>query len=268
MIDLIKGQIAPDMSQEEKIHRVREFLQILVLKILYDAGWFNNLAFMGGTDLRVLYDVRMFSEDMGFCLTHREGYNFRNLLKDLIYNLDKNGLKYDIKEREERTVQSVMLRFKELLFDLKLSSMQTQKLSVKLEIDTNPPSGWRTEISLVNKTYVFTVTHFDLPSLYATKIHACFYRKYTKGRDFYDLVWYLGRGIEPNYQLLNSAIYQTEKIEVNIGKTNYKDFLLEHLIKVDFDKVKRDVERFLIDKKELDVFDVNVIMNLVRRLNL
>ena len=77
-------------------------------------------------------------------------------------------------------------------------------------MDTNPPKGGRTAETPLNKTYIFSVRHFDLPSMLATKLHACFYRKYTKGRDFYDLVWYLGRKVFPNLELLNNAIQQTE----------------------------------------------------------
>jgi len=126
-----------------------------------------------------------------------------------------------------------------------LSNLPEQKVFIKIEIDTNPPSGYNTEVSLINKLFVFDVVHFDLPFLYATKIHACFFRKYVKGRDFYDLMWYLTKKVTPNYKLLNNAIAQTHKKgNISISSENFKEFLKTRLLKIDFAKVKKDVERF------------------------
>jgi len=156
-----------------------------------------------------------------------------------------------------------MLRFKDVLFNLGLSNLKEQKLSIGLEIDTCPPKGWNTDISLISKSFVFTVTHYDLPSLYTTKLHACFFRKYVKGRDFYDLVWYLGKGILPNFLLLNNAIAQAEGRRAVVTEENFKKFLLEKLENIDFAKVRKDVERFLVDKKELKLLDGQLIKQLL-----
>lgn len=263
MIDLIKEAISKIPSREEKVHTAREFLQILLLKTLYDRNYFKNFAFVGGTALRILYGLRRFSEDLDFSLINEDKYNFDNFLKTVIYDLEKNGFSLDVKGTKERTVHSAMFKFKELLFDLGLSNQRTQKLSIRLELDTNPPQGWNTEIGLVNRYFVFTVTHFDLSSLFALKLHACFYRKYTKGRDYYDFLWYLGKKLLPNFRLLNNAIEQTENKRVNVNEMNFKDFLRERLKEVDFAKVRRDADRFIVDKNELKLLDSNLILKLI-----
>ena len=123
----------------------------------------------------------------------------------------------------------------------------------------NPPDGGEVEKTLINRMFMLNVAHFSLPSLYATKLHACFFRKYVKGRDFYDLLWYLGKKIKPNYVLLNNAIRQTEgKVEA-LDESNLKDFLLRRIEKVDFREVKKDVERFLEDKNDLKLLEKSVI---------
>lgn len=263
MLDLIENILSEIPSRELKIHRTREFLQLLILKILYDAGYFKNFVFCGGTALRVLYNLRRFSEDLDFLLVNKESYRFEILLEKTFYELKKNGFSIDIKKSKERTIQSAMFKFKDILFAMELSSLKSEKLSIKLEVDSNPPKGWHTEISLVNKDFVFTVTHLDIPSLYATKLHACFFRKYTKGRDFYDLLWYLGKKKLPNFQFLNNAIKQTEHRKVNINEDNFKNFLRERLATIDFVKIRKDVERFIVDKNELRMLDKNLIINLI-----
>lgn len=263
MLELIRESLNDRMSQEEKVHHVREELQILILKILFDTVMFENLAFVGGTALRILFGLRRFSEDLDFCLIREKRYNFEKLVKTVQYQLQKHGFDVDIKKNNLGNVHKLMVKFKGILLALRLSNLKDQKLSVALEIDARPPQGWNTEISLITKRFVFTVTHYDLPSLYATKLHACFFRKYVKGRDFYDLVWYLGKDILPNFVLLSNAISQTENKQMNITQENFKTFLLEKVEKVDFARVRRDVERFLVDKNELKLLNKELIEKVI-----
>jgi predicted nucleotidyltransferase component of viral defense system len=264
MLDLIKRHVSGIASNEEKIHIMREFLQLLILKVLYDRDYFKNLAFVGGTALRFLYGLRRFSEDLDFSVIREKGYDFDIFLERIVFELGKAGLSLDIKKSTEGNVQSAMLKFRDILFPLGLSHRKNQRLSIKLEVDSNPPKGWNTELSLVSRHFVFTVIHFDIPSLYATKLHACFFRRYIKGRDFYDLLWYLGRGAIPNFELLNNAIEQTEHKRINLSPENFKDFLKERLATVDFVKVRKDVERFIEDKNELKLLDRDKILRLIR----
>ena len=90
-----------------------------------------------------------------------------------------------------------------------------------------------------------------------------FFRRYVKGRDFYDLVWYLGKGILPNFVLLNNAIAQTEGKGVVVTEKNFGEFLLKRLENIDFAKVRKDVERFLVDKEELRLLDGELIRQLL-----
>ena len=264
MYELLREQFTPDMSVEEKVNITREYLQVLTLKIIFDRGMFRNMAFVGGTALRFLYGSRRFSEDLDFSLILKKGYNFERMLSQILYDLKNYGLKVEARPKKDRIVHSAMLRFKELLPALGLSFLAGQKLSIRLEVDTNPPKGWRAELSPITKSYIFAVKHFDLPSLYATKLHACFFRKYIKGRDFYDLVWYLGKGVKPNYRLLNNAIAQTEKKDLKLNQTNFKNFLRDKLSKVNYKKIGEDVERFLKDKNELKMLNKQTILRLVK----
>ena len=263
MKEVLQQKIIKGMSDEQKTNVIREFLQILILKIMFDRNVFENLAFVGGTALRILYGLRRFSEDLDFSLVNKEKYSFSELLKILTYELKLNNLEFEFKSNENNIVHSSLIKFPGLLADMGLKVHPKQKLSIKLEIDTNPPLGGISQQQPVTESFVFTVNTFDLSSLYATKLHACFFRTYTKGRDFYDLLWYLGKKIEPNYILLNNAIRQTQKKDYNIGSENIKQFIRDKLEKVDFNLIQRDVERFLEDKNELKMLDREVMINLL-----
>lgn len=263
MIDVIKQQIIKEMSLQENLNRIREFLQIMILKIMYDKNFLNNLAFVGGTSLRIIFGLRRFSEDMDFSLINKKGYDFSTLNSFVIQGFALYGLRTETKANKVRNVHSLMLKFPELLRTIGLSNLSSQKISIRIEVDTNPPAGWNIENILVNKTYIFNVTYFDLASSFATKLHACFYRKFIKGRDFYDFIWYMSRRTKPNYLLLNNAIKQTQGNDPGIDERNFKDFLLENIVKVDFEQAKKDVERFLEDKAELKFFDLKTIQGTI-----
>jgi len=266
MIEVLKQQFTPDMTPEDKLNRTREFLQIIALKIMYDKGVFDNIAFTGGTALRILFNLRRFSEDLDFSLISKKGYNFEKINQDLIYGLKLYGLDVESRPETDKNVHSSFLKFSGLLKELGFSPLKGQKISVKVEVDTNPPAGGKVEKTIVNKVYMLGITHFDLPSMFSTKLSACFYRKYTKGRDFYDLVWYLSKGIKPNFRLLNNAIKQIEGSAPRINEENFKDFLLNKIDKVDFSLVRKDVERFLEDKSELKLLDKKIIKDNIRKL--
>lgn len=259
MIEVIKQQFKPGMSTERKLNLTREFLQVLCLKFLSEKDFYRQMAFVGGTALRIFFDLKRFSEDLDFSLIRRQKYNLKKMTRHLersfhLYNLPLEPLK----PHAAGNVHSFMMKFPGLLKELGLSALEGQKLSIKLEIDTNPPTGWKLSETVVNKIYMFRIVHHDLPSLFATKLHACFYRKFTKGRDFYDLLWYLGKKVTPNFVLLNNAIRQTEGKSPGLSEKNFKDFLLNAVEGVDFGYVKKDMERFLENKEELGLFNQQV----------
>lgn len=264
MIALIRKQLDTRKSDEENIQKVREFLQLLILKILFDIGAFKFFAFVGGTALRILYDLKRFSEDLDFSLIYKEHYDFELICERLKRSLADYGFQAEGHPKGEKTVQGMMLKFGALLKKLGLSPLDSQKLFIRLEVDSNPPAGAHTVISLNNRVFTFTITHHDLPSLFATKLHACFFRSYTKGRDFYDLYWYLGRGVRPNFALLNSAILQSQKEDPKMDESTFPAFVVRNLEKVDFAVVKKDLEKFLEDKSELDFINKEMLISLLR----
>ena len=67
-------------------------------------------------------------------------------------------------------------------------------ITIKLELDVTPPEGAGTEVRTRLLPVPFQVQLYDLPSLFAGKLHAILYRDWksrVKGRDFYDFVWYV-----------------------------------------------------------------------------
>jgi len=131
-------------------------------------------------------------------------------------------------------------------------------------VDTNPPQGGIAVSGMMQNYFTFRIVHYDLSSLFAGKMHACFFRKYTKGRDWYDFIWYISKKVRPNLALFRNAVLQTEKEESAINDANLADFLIQGVERVDFKAVSKDVERFLEDPEELSIFDPGAIIQTIR----
>lgn len=266
MLDLLQQRLKAVNTQEEKYNLLREYLQLLILQLVDEKGFFRHLAFVGGTALRILFDLNRFSEDLDFCLVEPKNYQFSTLMQMLEKELNLQGLKVNIHYKDHKNVASAFIKFDALLFELGFSPHRDQKLSIKFEVDQNTPAGFKTAFTLLTRDLMIGINHFDLPSLFAGKLHALLCRKYTKGRDYYDFLWYVGRKIKPNYPLLEQSILQTEKKSLALDPTLLSEILLDRFRHTDFNRVIEDLHPFIIDQKELRFFTQEVFAGLARGL--
>lgn len=255
MLEIIKAKTDLVTDKEMKLNIAREFLQILILQLLRSLGAFNNIAFIGGTALRIIYKVNRYSEDLDFSVIDKNKYDFTKLIKGLKAELTLLNLNTDISYKEN-IVNTSMIKFENLLPELDSRFHKQEKLNIKLEIDTNPPLGYKLETPLIDGNNIFNVVAFDLNSLMSGKLHAILNRKFAKGRDFYDLLWYLVKNIEPNLELLNNSIEQTTGKKSNLSKSNWKPTILKRLEEFDFDAIQKDVRRFLIAQNEVETINL------------
>ncbi|MEQ9716572.1 MAG: nucleotidyl transferase AbiEii/AbiGii toxin family protein [Candidatus Asgardarchaeum sp.] len=256
MKDYIKEIVDERLSPQDNRNRIREYIQKFLLYILYKRKLYQNLVFVGGTALRFLYGIKRFSENLDFNLSYKaKKYDFKNILKAAEEEFVASGYKIEIKYDVSKNVHSAFLKFPGLLFEYGLSPHKDEKISIKMEIDTNPPRGGGEEVTLYNSIFMFYILHYDLASLFAGKLHALLCRKYTKGRDWYDLIWYLTafKGLEPNFVMLNNAIEQTMRKPFQIDRKNWKDKLKEAIDNFDIKKARNDVRRFLENPEEIEL---------------
>ncbi|MBS3793104.1 MAG: nucleotidyl transferase AbiEii/AbiGii toxin family protein [Candidatus Bipolaricaulota bacterium] len=62
-------QIAAQQDgEQDKLNYLREYLQHLILREMFELNWLTELVFHGGTALRMLHDLNRFSEYLGFHL--------------------------------------------------------------------------------------------------------------------------------------------------------------------------------------------------------
>ncbi len=249
-----------------KLNFMREYLQAYILRVLHDEGLFRTTAFVGGTALRFLYNLPRFSEDLDFSLEKdREVYSFKSLIAKVKEELLSAGYGVSVTYSDQKAVHSAFVKFSGLMFEAGISPMKSQNFSIKIEIDTNPPEGAILKTEIVNKYFPIAFLSYDTPSLFSGKLHALLSRKYTKGRDFFDLGWYLSRwkGVSPNLPLLVNALRQTKWKRDIPSKANWRDFIYKTVQAADWNKVRKDVENFLENPSDLNIFNKENILKLI-----
>ena len=226
----------------------REYLQARVLQSLQDRGAFTSWAFQGGTALRFLYSMPRFSEDLDFALVEPGlPVDFRDNMVVAGRVFEAEGYDMDMRISDKRAVKSAFVNLKGLLFELGLSAHPSETLSIKVEVDSNPPVGAKIISTIVRRHVILNLRHHDKASLLAGKLHAFLARRYVKGRDIYDLVWYLSDRTwpAPNLTLLNNALAQTGWRGPQVTAENWRQLVAQRVETLDFKQVAADVEPFL-----------------------
>lgn len=260
-------QLAKEAPSGQQRNVLREYLQAHVLYSLQSARAFERIAFVGGTALRFLYGLQRYSEDLDFSLEHKEGYSFGRLLNRVESDLANAGFDVTMHPHEGDPIHSVFIRLSGLLYEAGLSPHRTEKLSVKIEVDTRPPAGATTETTVVNRHFILALLHYDIPSLMAGKLHALLSRPYTKGRDIYDLLWYLSRpdGANPNIRLLQNALAQTGWNGPHVEEDNWREVIAEKITRLDFAKIAEDVGPFLEKPEDRALLTRKIVLAVLRK---
>src|SRR3989338_11080332 len=271
MKDKILEQASKGKGTEEKLNLLRESLHHLILQEADRKQAFNQICFLGGTALRIVYGLNRFSEDLDFSLSGDTARDFQlePLAKGIGRSLEAFGVNCKVEKfKTVGAVQSCFFSFQGLLHEVDRHFRDTQKLSIKFDIDTRPPAGAVETASPITSWRVYKVRHYDLPSLFAGKLHAVLYRTYTKGRDLYDFLWYAGKQVMVNGRLLENAIEQSTKTTIQLNDEILRRLLCEKFQTIDFEKAKTDVARFLADPDSLSLFDRSIFLNATEKVGL
>ncbi len=269
-------------TTDEYINALKEIIQEIALLGLWRAKFFEHAAFYGGTALRILYELDRFSEDLDFSLLEpQKKFDLTPYLEAIKIELEGFGFNVTV-EQKIKTIQTainsafIKAGTKEHL--LKISTNQTivknlpknTLMNIKLEVDTNPPLGFHTERKILLQPIPFTVNTYQLPDLFAGKIHAILQRNWKgriKGRDYYDFVWYIGQRIPVHISHLEKRLRQS-------GGWEQKEFEYENLLQLlkqqfeslDIAAAKKDVIVFLKDPDSIALWSKEFFISLLSRL--
>ena len=258
-------------NNEERENAIKEIIQEIALAGLSRGGFFEKAAFYGGTCLRIFHGLNRFSEDLDFALLEKND-SFR--LDKYYPALEKEFLSYGIDmnieskiTKEEKEIQSAFLKGNTLMLMMTFfpksedakKVVTNQKIKIKFEIDVDNPSGGVSEFKYKMLPAPYEIRIFNEATLFAGKIHAVLCREYkhhVKGRDFYDYLFYIGKGSKFNLKYLENKLKNTGKINNDVILTldMVKEMLFNKFSNVDYKSAKEDVKNFIVDKDSLNLW--------------
>lgn len=270
-------------SVEEHVRALREIMQEIALLGLWRSKFFEKATFYGGTALRILYGMDRFSEDLDFSLlTPLPDFELSRYSAAVERELRSFGFEARMttrKKKEESPVQSAFLKANTLKHLLTIKTDERidwpiprdQVLKIKIEVDTDPPSGFSTENKFVLQPIPFSVRTFVLPDLLAGKMHAVLCRRWksrVKGRDWYDLVWYAANHPQLHLSHLEQRMIQSGHLKSGEKISCYKFIALttaaiDHL---DVNQARREVEPFVKNPESLMVWSKEFFQDVVSRI--
>jgi len=252
-------------SVDDSVRALREIIQEVALLGLWRAKFFEHAAFYGGTALRILYGLDRFSEDLDFSLLKPSpDFNLARYTASLEEELQAFGFNVRVEmvdKTVESAVQSAFLKANtrnELLVieageELTGQVAAGQVLKVKIEVDTDPPSGFTTSTRYLLQPIPFAVRSYSLPDLFAGKMHAILFRTWknrVKGRD---LVWYAANHPQLNLAHLEQRMRQTGHWsgELPLSQAAFHDLLFDTIERLDVNQARKDVAPFVKDQQTL-----------------
>lgn len=280
---MIKEWIAEynPQNEEEIISALREIMQEITLAALSRTNFFEKAAFYGGTALRIFYGLDRYSEDLDFSLLEYDSdFSIEPYFNAVLDEFKSLGLTVSIKEKKktnQTAIDSAFLKaetiWQEIVLEdiIKETGVRSNKtLKIKIEVDRQPPLNFNTEEKLLIRPFSFYVKCFTQSSLFAGKMHALLFRKWknrVKGRDWYDLEWYIKKGIPLDVtHFLARAVDTSDWQEKSISEKQIMELLYTKIDSVDFSSTRDDVVRFIKNDDALNIWSPKYFKDLVKKM--
>jgi len=244
MLDLKQIELFyPQQLRPFKKNILREYLQYKILEVIFESSLAEKLTFMGGTCIHIVHGNPRFSEDLDFDNPGIDRDDFEALSQLVKRNLELQGYTVELKNTFTDAFRAY-LRFPGLLRATGISGHWDEKLLI--QIDTEPQGvQYIKEKFILNKFDVFSrINVVPLDILAAQKIDCIFNRRRPMGRDFFDVIFLLGKS-DVNFDYLAQKISIRNRIEL-------RERLILRCTQLDFKLLVKDLEPFVYSEKDLN----------------
>ena len=268
----------------DEINALKEVIQEIVLSGLSRGKFFDEVAFYGGTALRIFYKLDRFSEDLDFALVSpNPNFDLSKYFNHIESELRAYGLNLEVNTKQKNKVSNItsafvkgntlehILKFFPNNGNHKYNHL-LKDIKIKFEVDINPPSGaiYEDQYKLLPSPHQIKL--YDSGSLFAGKIHAILCRNWktrTKGRDLYDYVFFLANNINVNLELIKNKLIESKYIDSNskFDINVLKDLLTKKFAEIDYNEAKEDVIPFIKNIDSLDLWNKEFFISITEKLN-
>lgn len=228
------------LSKKKKIDQdtiLREYIQIIFLKELYQEKSSQKIYFKGGTALHLLFSTPRFSMDLDFT-SELSSSSLKKIVKKAVERVGSEIPDITLKESKKKTNDS----FSKILSYYPKKRKHPLNVVVDFSLREKP-------VKPVQKTVLETdfpitglpvIIHLAWEEIMAEKIRALLVRG--KGRDLYDIYYLLVKDINIDWKMVREKMkIYPEKLRKKASPKTFKQAIL------DFDNsdIKRDLGQFL-----------------------
>ncbi len=241
-IEYIRSFFPATIAKESRFDRymLKEYLQLLILDHLSTTPYINKVAFIGGTNLRLIQGIDRFSEDLDFDCKELSEEEFMAMTDSVVSYLRQNNI--DVETRDKANPKLTAFRrnlyFPEMLFDLGLTGHKEERLLLKVEAQDQGVTYQPVVANINRMGFFFSVQVPPLDVLCAMKFAAILSRQ--KGRDFYDAIFLLSK-TKPNLDFLSARAGISSVDEL-------KTAITERLKGIDLNHKKRDFSHLVFNE--------------------
>ena len=241
-IEYIRSFFPATIAKESRFDRymLKEYLQLLILDHLSTTPYINKVAFIGGTNLRLIQGIDRFSEDLDFDCKELSEEEFMAMTDSVVSYLRQNNI--DVETRDKANPKLTAFRrnlyFPEMLFDLGLTGHKEERLLLKVEAQDQGVTYQPVVANINRMGFFFSVQVPPLDVLCAMKFAAILSRQ--KGRDFYDAIFLLSK-TKPNLDFLSARAGISSVDEL-------KTAITERLKDIDLSYKKRDFSHLVFNE--------------------
>ncbi len=270
-------------TKEDHKNALQEIIQELSLEGLARAKFFEKAAFYGGTCLRILYQLDRFSEDLDFSLLAPDpDFQWEPYLKSVETHIQSYGFDITISRKDKSNHNAILSAFLkastlENFIRVGLNQQERQRthveenIKIKLEIDIDPPPAFQTEMVEMHMPGIYYVKSYALPDLFAGKMSALLAREWkgrVKGRDWYDLVWYVAKKIPLRLSHLESRLKQIDFIEKSTSVTPevFSQLYLKKVATLNVADAQSDVVHFIRNPQVLEMWSRDYFIQLLSKI--
>ncbi len=240
------------LDAETRRNALKEELQYYVLNFIYHHPEYNNWIMYGGSALRIIHGLDRMSVDLDFEVSHAVTEKFLEELKKEVDEHFANtyGTNADFLTIKTTKERGLLMKFsvgEELSF-----GHSSKQIHIKIDLNHFVARKTVTERRPINRDQLsFVIITYNMSALMASKIAAIFLRGTRgigdaiyeeKGRDIYDLLWYMGKKVVPDFDYLIA-----KNIDVKDPRALF-DKLTIQVNKVSDKNLEQDLEPLFVDK--------------------
>lgn len=270
------------ITKDDYTNALKEIIQEIALEGLARAKFFEKAAFYGGTCLRIVHQLNRFSEDLDFSLLDPDpSFKLEPYLNAIEVHLQSYGFDVEVIKKEKKEATSIASAFvkantKENLIRVGFSSKERarlhveEKLQIKLEVDIDPPLGFETEMVEMHLPTLYYMRSYTLADLFAGKMSALLARSWkgrVKGRDWYDLVWYVAKKVPLHLDHLEQRLRQIGLVDQKLSLQLFSKLYQERVENLDVEAAKKDVIPFIPHAEVLDVWSQSYFLGLLPKIH-